>query len=208
MKIVSVYLGAIVYSAVRYVVFAPKNLEQLPVFVTNKGVSMAAALCFALAFWQQWRARSSNAVACPETASWFRAGLFGALAHVPMSLAILRPSYFSEFFAGDRLSFNGEAVVLFGGLTVAGLYLLGRLQWTPRHRWWLSLVTMATLLAHALSMGIARGLNINRSHAYLPPMWLLSVIGIAMGMGFLLVSYPGFRSSLEPLAGSTARDKT
>ena len=184
LKIALLYFAAVSYSAVRYVVFAPKNLENLPVFVTNKGVSMAAAFCFALAFWYQWRGRTA------EPAAWFRAGVFGSFSHVPMSLAILRPSYFKEFFAGERLSFNGEAVFLFGALTAGGVYLLTRAHWTARQRWWLSVGTVMTLFTHTLCMGIARGLNINRSHAYLPPMWLLSLIGIALGVGFLLLSYP------------------
>ena len=35
-------------------------------------------------------------------------------------------------------------------------------------------------------MGWARGLNINAKHAYLPPMWLLSVIGVAIAVWWLL----------------------
>jgi len=189
LKIAALYLAAVAYSVVRYVVFMPANLPNLPVYVANKGISMAAAFCFALAFWQQWRARGAPGAA-EAAAAWFRAGVVGVLAHVPLSLAILHPAYFREFFAGDRFSFNGEAVILFGALTAGGIYLLGRGHWTARQRWWLSLATMTTLFTHALSMGFARGLNINRSHAYLPPMWLLSVAGIALGVGFLFLSRP------------------
>lgn len=190
-NIVVLFVLAIAYSAVRYIVFAPKNLPHLPVLVVNKGVSMAAAFCFALAFWQQWR-RLRGATGGTEPAAWFRAGIFGAIWHIPMSLAILRPGYFKEFFVtdGSRMSFNGEAVFMFGALTAGGVYLLTRQQWTPIQRWWLSIATIAVLFSHTLCMGIARGLNINASHAYLPPMWLLSVVGIAMGMGFLLMSRP------------------
>jgi hypothetical protein len=187
--IAALYLCSMIYSAVRYVVFMPDNLANLPVFVLNKGISMAAALCFAIAFCQQWR-RQRRAAVTVEPITWFRAGVVGVVAHIPMSLAILRPSYFREFFAGDRLSLNGEAVFLFGALTAGGIHLLTRTNWTPLHRWWLSLATMSLLFSHTLFMGIARGLNINRSHAYLPPMWLLSLIGIAMGLGFVLMSRP------------------
>lgn len=194
-KIVLLYGLAMIYTTVRYVVFAPQNLGNLPVFVLNKGVSMAAALCFAMAFWSQWH-RLRGGGGGPEPAAWFRAGIFGVVAHVPMSLAILTPAYFKEFFDGARLSFNGEAVFLFGALAAGGIYLLGRTNWTPGHRWWLSLGTLAVLFAHVLSMGLARGLNINRSHAYLPPMWLLSLIGIGLGIGFLLMSRPPAGSPL------------
>lgn len=41
--ILTIYIGCVAYSMVRYVAFAPKNIENLPVFVVKKGVSMAAA---------------------------------------------------------------------------------------------------------------------------------------------------------------------
>ncbi|HEV7298945.1 MAG TPA: hypothetical protein VGN72_06225 [Tepidisphaeraceae bacterium] len=188
-KIVGLYSFSVAYAIVRYVAFTPANWANLPVFILNKGVSMAAALCFAMAFWQQWR-RLRGATGGNDPATWFRAGLFGALAHVPMSLVLLRPAYFKEFFAGDRLSFNGEAVILFGALTLGCLYLLARTTWSAEHRWWLSLVTMVVLFSHTLSMGVARGVNLNRAHAYLPPMWMLSLIGVVAGIGFLLLSRP------------------
>jgi hypothetical protein len=99
-NVVAVFVLSIVYSAVRYVVFDPKNLAHVPVFVVDKGVSMAAAYCFALAFWQQWR-RLRGAIGGTDPATWFRAGTFGAIWHIPMSLSILRPGYFKEFFLTD-----------------------------------------------------------------------------------------------------------
>lgn len=190
-RVLCLYAVAVTYSAIRYVVFAPKNLEHLPVFVVNKGVSMAAAFCFALAFWVQWRGRRSGADAQPSGRLWFRAGLVGVFLHVPMSLAILTGNYFPEFFhESGRMSFRGEAVFLFGALTVGGMYLLTRQDWSPGQRWGLSLATMAMLFTHTLFMGLSRGLNINASHAYLPPMWLLSLIGIGLGLAFVVTDRP------------------
>lgn len=188
-RIILLFALSVAYAILRYGAFAPKNLGNLPVFIMNKGVSMAAALCFAWAFWLQWR-RLRGQQQGDDPAIWFRAGMVGAVAHVPMSLTILRPGYFPEFFAGERLSFNGEAVFLFGSLVAGSIYLLARSTWTPLQRWWLSLIFITVLFCHTLTMGLARGININRSHAYLPPMWLLSLIGIALGAGFLLMSRP------------------
>ena len=55
--ILILYFIAVAYSCVRYLAFAPQNLGNLPIFVLNKGISMAAAFCFALAFWAQLRER-------------------------------------------------------------------------------------------------------------------------------------------------------
>jgi hypothetical protein len=45
---------------------------------------------------------------------------------------------------------------------------------------------MGVLFAHVVAMGYCRGLNINKSHAYLPPMWFLSAVGIALALWWLL----------------------
>ena len=188
-RILWLYGASVLYSVVRYAVFAPQNFQNLPIFIVNKGVAMAVALCFAVAFWQQLRMRDA-AVRAQAAAAWFRAGIWGICAHIPMSLSLLRPGYFPEFFSAERFSFNGEAVLLFGALTTGGVYLLTRTHWTAALRWRLSMLTMTALFAHTLFMGIARGVNIKASHGYLPPMWLLSLIGIAAGIAFLLRSRP------------------
>jgi hypothetical protein len=193
--IVGLYAAAIVYSSVRYIVFAPKNLGNLPVFVVNKGVSMAAAICFGIAFLQMLRVKRGAAVKVSANA-WFRAGVFGAIWHIPMSLAILEPAYFKEFFTvtesgtPGRMNFGGEMVFAFGGLAAGMLYLVTRPSWTAVQRWWLSLGTMLMLQTHVLAMGYCRGLNINASHAYLPPMWLISAVMIFVGIVVLLFTRP------------------
>lgn len=92
----------------------------------------------------------------------------------------------------------GEAVFLFGALTAVGIYMLTRQDWSRLHRWGLSLATMLVLFTHTLFMGLSRGLNINASHAYLPPMWLLSLVGIALGVLFLIGDRPPKAS--DPIA--------
>lgn len=200
----SLFAACIAYSIVRYVAFAPKNLDNLPVFIVNKGVAMAAALCLTIGFFQLYRRDRSPSATLPST--WFRAGVFGAIWHIPMSLAITRPAYFKEFFAPisggtdtvGRLSFAGELVFLFGGLSAAMVFLLLRPTWSPVQRWALSIGAMAALLAHTLALGNCRGLNINASHAYLPPMWLLCVIGVAVGLIILLRGRPADRDRSAP----------
>jgi hypothetical protein len=196
-KILWLYVASVAYSVVRYAVFAPQNFQNLPIFIVNKGVAMAVPLCFAIAFWQQLRMRGGPPGTHAPTA-WFRAGVWGICAHVPMSLSLLRPGYFPEFFSSERFSFNGEAVLLFGALTTGGVYLLTRTHWDALLRWRLSMLTMALLFAHTLFMGIARGINIKASHGYLPPMWMLSLIGIGFAVAFLVRSRPPAAAALAP----------
>jgi hypothetical protein len=194
--IVALYAASVAYSVIRYVAFTPKNAGNIPVFIVNKAVAMAAVLCLALGFLAALRRQRGTEVRI-DPATWFRAGTFGAVWHVPMSLVILDPAYFKEFFAppadpaaAPRLSTAGEFIFMFGGLAAAILFLLLRTQWTPLARWRLSLAVTGTLLCHVLAMGWCRGVNMTASHGYLPPMWLLSAIGIALGGWWLLRSRP------------------
>jgi hypothetical protein len=189
LRIASVYAVSLVYAVVRYIVFVPDNLKNLPAFILNKGISSAAAVCFVMAFWQQWR-RGRGKFSGNEPANWFRAGVFGVVAHVPLASTLIRPEYFKEFYDGARLSMVGETIFLCGALTAGCVYLLTRGTFSPVQRWWMSLVTMSVLLNHTLFMGIARGIHIDRKHAYLPPMWMLSVMAIALGIAYLLMSRP------------------
>jgi hypothetical protein len=198
--IVALYVASIIYSVIRYVAFAPKNAENIPVFIVNKGVAMAAALCFAIAYFVQFRTRRAGAAPGSDSSgNWFRAGIFGAIWHVPTALVVLRPAYFKEFFApatgeppvaSGRLSLAGELVFCFGGLAAGLFFLLMRQGYSPVQRWALSLVATAVLLVHVLAMGYCRGLNINSSHAYMPPMWFLSALGIAAGLVVLAMNKP------------------
>lgn len=195
-SIVILYVACVVYAVVRYAVFVPKNWENLPVFIVNKGVAMGAAIAFTLALWGLVRGRLGGApgVWGAEAAAWFRAGVFGAICHVPISIAILEPAYFKEFFVtvdpaafaatgiGPRMSFAGEMVFILGGLAAGTLYLITRQTWSARARWWLNVTFATVLTGHVLMMGYNRGVNINASHAYLPPMWLLSAIAGGIGI--------------------------
>lgn len=187
-NVVLVFAAAVAYAAVRYAAFDPANRDR-PAFVANKGLASAAAAAFVLGFRQQWR-RGRGAGGGTDPAAWFRAGTAAAVAHVPLSAVLLHPGYFPEFFAGDRLSAVGEAVLLGGGLAAAGVYLLGRPALSPRGRWRLGVATVAALAGHTLCTGLPRGVHFTRGHAYLPPMWLLCVLGLGLGGWYLVRSRP------------------
>lgn len=210
-SIAFVFLASLIYAVVRYVAFAPKNLENLPVFVMNKGISTAAVICLMAAFILHWRQQRRGGKGA-DPGSWFRAGLAAAVSHIPLSLTILKPDYFPEFFGPKgRLHFGGEMVFLCGGLAAACFYLVSRPALTLQRRWLWSLAAMLVLFGHVLSMGLCRGLNINASHAYLPPMWLLSLLAIAVGLGMLLLAgrpaEPALSDHSKPTAGNASPRK-
>jgi len=124
--------------------------------------------------------------------------------HVPMSLANLEPVYFKEFLdvQDGLLSPLGECVVLFGALTAGSLYLLHRTTRSAADRRRLSIAFMGTMALHLLSMGLSRGFNLDRKHAYVPQMWLLSLVGVLIGAAILFTS----RVGLSPSSGITRSD--
>lgn len=72
-QIAAVYLIALVYAVVRYVAFNPENASIVPVFVVNKAVAMAMAICFLMGIVCQRRAERRSAQS-PDAVRWFRAG--------------------------------------------------------------------------------------------------------------------------------------
>lgn len=180
--------SSIVYALVRYVLLMPKYLDHIPSFILNKAVGMAASFFLVYACWCKCR----NEV--EKVGIYFRATMFSVVMHVPLSLNLLRPGYFPEFFAkdGTMLKFWGEAVVLCGAISLALLWQSSREKLSILGQQKLGLGLLAALFCHVGSMGICRGIVIDVKHAFLPPMWLLSLIAIAIG--FFVLRKANFKS--------------
>lgn len=183
-----IILLSILYSVLRYVLFDPKNVSNIPVFVTNKGLSMAAVFCLLGAVLRLKRS--------PDSAAKYAAAAgFLILIHIPMSLVLLRPGYFPEFFTtlGDRMTSIGELIVMAGAI---GAAIFSKIRFReigcPKSaRILICLFTL--LLLHLVAMGLSRGIVIDAKHAYLPPMWLLSILAV----GGALFGVIGFINSSD-----------
>lgn len=175
-------VSSLIYSVVRYVAFSPKYAENIPSFISNKAIGMAAAFFLVAAYISKCRGRHVKA------AMLFKAAMIAVLIHVPASLALIRPGYFPDFFVanGATMKFWAEMVVLCGGISLALLWKSSqeRLWGNPQLK--MALMLLAAVFLHVGSMGICRGLNITAKHAYLPPMWLLSLLGVLMGVIYLV----------------------
>jgi hypothetical protein len=173
-----IILLSVVYALVRYVAFAPANSEHIPVFILNKAVSMAGALALVAALWHRYRGRAEAA------GRYFNLTLVLVVMHVPMSLTVLRPGYFPEFFESDgaRLRLMGEMVFFFGAAALGLTWLLAQGQLVAKLRDRLGVLLLAVISAHVAAMGACRGIHINAKHAYLPPMWMLSLIALVIAL--------------------------
>lgn len=171
-----------VYAVFRYVGFDTKYVENIPCFILNKAVGMAASFFLVCAFWNRCRSHLEDAGA------YFRAAFTAVIVHIPLSLLLLRPGYFPEFFVkdGSKLKSWGEMMVLCGAVGLALLWQNSRDRFQPSGRQKLAVTLLAVIFCHVGAMGICRGVNINAKHAYLPPMWMLSLVVIGGGILALL----------------------
>lgn len=194
---------SVIYAVVRYVVFVPKYVDHIPSFILNKAVGMAASFFLVWAFWSKFRGKLENADA------YFRATFIAVVIHIPLSLVLLKPGYFPEFFLDDgMLKFWGEMVILCGGLSLALLWQNNRARLPLLSKQKLAIALLSALFCHVGSMGICRGVNISAKHAYLPPMWLLSLIGIGVGLWVVRAGNIGNSLPRADVLGGNITDRT
>jgi hypothetical protein len=182
--VISVF--SVIYALVRYVLFMPTYINHVPSFILNKAVGMAASFFLVYALCCRCCGQTDKA------GVYFRATFFAVVVHVPLSLTLLRPGYFPEFFTKDGSTLKpwGEMVVLFGAVGLATLWQNSRDRLTAITQKRLGLTLLIVIFTHVGSMGICRGLNITAKHAYLPPMWLLSLVVIAVGFAMVAKVQP------------------
>lgn len=176
--------SSLIYAVVRYVVFSPKYAENIPSFISNKAIGMAAAFFLVIAYHSKCHGRHLKASVL------FKAAIIAVVIHVPASLSLIRPGYFPDFFMADgsTMKFWAEMVVLCGGISLALLWKTSQERVWGNPQMKMGFMLLGAIFLHVGSMGICRGLNITAKHAYLPPMWLLSLIGIVIGIA-ILASY-------------------
>ena len=115
------------YAAIRYVVLGPVAAAQLPLYVTNKALSLASLLCLALAIVAGRRTRREPSEHPLHPRRLGQAALAFATLHAVASLLLLRPSYFAAWFDERGLLLGRiEAAMLVGGVAWLLLLRLGR----------------------------------------------------------------------------------
>ena len=112
---------AFLYAIVRYNIIRGISWEQLPLFISNKAIALAALTLIALSysvgslskFWPKF----SSLLSARKYLGLFGFGL-GAI-HGLISLLIFDPQHYPKFFTEGVLNFTGELSMLFGVLALA-----------------------------------------------------------------------------------------
>jgi hypothetical protein len=165
-----------VYAIIRYAVFGNVSLNNMPVFLMNKGIAMTAAVSLFMASLCLVR-RDRDAARF-----WTNACSQSVFVHILLSLGILSKAYFHKFYSGDKLNLTGEVVLLAGVLAV---YCLWRMHATElKAAVWRTLTILVCLLVavHLFAMGYDDWFLVQKWNGALPPPTLISFFLVIAGL--------------------------
>lgn len=190
---VVIFLAVFAYAVIRYNVINGTPWVELPIFISNKAISLSALVFIALSY-----ALGSLARFRPQIFSnmlGFRKffGLLGfglAAVHGLMSLLIFTPAYYPKFFlASGKLNLIGELSMLFGILAFFVFAMVALVSipaiansMTPRH--WLATqrlgyLSLILVFSHVFVMGFEGWLKPAGWPGGLLPISLIAAIVIA-----------------------------
>ena len=195
MRWLALLLGVpMTYAIVRYHVFSGVDWSHLPLFIANKGISLAAIFFIATSY------LIGKALHVYEDDSRKRlilvkfCGLIGfslASMHTLMSLLLIDPAYYPKFFLETgRMNLTGELTLVFGVMSLWCLAItaitslpfmydaVGAERWQRGQR--MGYLSLALAGGHVFVMGISGWLAPGGWHGRLPPVSLLAFIA-AMG---------------------------
>lgn len=172
-----VLFGAMVYAMLRYIVFGDVSASQLPLYIANKAISLAAlVLLCAASLARTHRDRKTLGLTAIALAG----------VHVLASFAMLTPAYYGKLFVGSgRLSWPGELSMLAGAAACVPLVWLlwatpqGPVPEPTRGRSLipgLGRIALVGTAVHVAAMGLPGWLDVASWPGALPPITLLSFV--------------------------------
>jgi hypothetical protein len=186
---------SIAYAVLRYNVVGPVAWKDLPIFVLNKGVSLAAIILLAFGF--SIGPLANLGISAFDFGLESRkilgiSGLLLTIFHVLLSFLIFNPQYYPKFFdSDDSLSVIGNFSLLAG---TASFMILGLYHWCFRNRSenkevLISIITSKKFLLgllfllgiHLFFMGYATWSTPSKWQGGLPPISLISFTVVLCG---------------------------
>jgi DMSO/TMAO reductase YedYZ heme-binding membrane subunit len=212
----SVVAIAVGYAALRYNVFAGVPWRDFPLFVSNKGLSLASVILIGAAYLVNRRRDTEPRGSESRRALARAAGLSGfalAVIHVLVSFVVLGASAYPRLFDGGGLSAAGWTCLLFGTLAtplfaIPAIYSFPRL--VPRlgpHHWkraqQLGYAGLALTAVHVLSIGAHNWAAVSTWPGGMPPISLLSFVACAVPLGVKAMSMAAvYRARLNVALGA------
>jgi voltage-gated potassium channel Kch len=174
-----VFAASLAYAIARYNVFGTVSVDQIPLYIVNKALSVASLVLLGL----------SRVVDDKARRKWLGfVGLGGALVHCFMSLLVLQPAYLPKHFKPDHaMQWNAETSMLAG---LVSTVVLVWLAWVSNQRPvetqrttslvpGLGRIALALVAVHTLLLGYTTWPELQKWPGGMPPITLLS-FGVAV----------------------------
>lgn len=184
------------YAIIRYNILKGVAWEQLPLFISNKAISLSAVVFIALSYALGSLARFWPQTFVPALSLRKFLGLFGfglAALHGLISLLIFTPAYYPKFFLDSgKLNLVGELSMLFGVLaffvfTIVALISFPAIAKSMDTERWLRVqrigyLGLVLVFLHVFTMGIEGWLKPAGWPGGLLPISLVAAIVIALAL--------------------------
>lgn len=176
MKFAFVFICTSLYTYVRYIVYGNVNPNHLPTFLLNKSLSMVSVVyCFITAV--HYGLLKSD---ISKVKAWGTASLHTAYLHIILSLSIFGNAYYGKFFAGTKLSLNGELIIFSGLIAIYCFWLINKTNYIKIYA--LQILASLFIIIHLIVMGLNGWLKVAKWHGGLPPISLVSVVFAAFAL--------------------------
>lgn len=170
------FILSLTYAIVRYNIFHEVAWNDLPLYVMNKAISLAAVILFAISRVIKFNSESNIKKILKDFAVIF------AIVHVVISITILSPSYFSKFYIDSQFTLLGSSTLLFGILAFLLMFLFSSkffLRKVLSNKTNMNKIVLLFLLfgaAHVFVMGFNGWLVPSNWPGGLPPISMISFL--------------------------------
>lgn len=182
LKIFATFIVSLIYAIIRYNVFGNIPWVEVPLFVTNKALSLT--VIFILVFSIQ----KTNVKEIRK--KYFKMVFILTSLHVFLSFKLLGPEHYQKFYLENELNLIGYFTLFFGITAFIGLVILisdnklptetGKFKISLKLKKILGSFIPIFIAGHLFSMGIIGWISPKNWHGYLIPISLI---------GFILILY-------------------
>ena len=179
LKISIAFIISLIYAIVRYNVFGNVPWDDIPIFITNKAISLTVMILLLFSHYQKKNVlivRKRLLKAIFTLTSW----------HVFISFVLLSPQYFGKFYYNEALNITGYTVTALGIVAYAGILLLNseslfqkkgaNFTISEPHKRSIRKLIPIFIAGHLLLMGAKGWITPEKWHDYLFPISLISFV--------------------------------
>ena len=179
LRVAVILLIAGIYACTRYVIFSNVYWIQIPVYILNK--TMAVAAVFALMLSALGNLRNQGRVA----RDWGIITLHLTIYHVLLSLMIMSPEYY-DFYWKDVLTLEGNLLMSFGALGTYCVVMLYMSRAGTTRMAAFKVLASFSIGAHIFLLAWNSWLQPERWYGHMPPISLWSFLFTLVAFGIYL----------------------